>query len=211
MTATSISTFGTRTAPGLPGLGAAPAHVRAAAEVLAAKAGLTKVGRNFGPSAYEPTGHPLGLAVDFPCTTAQGDALAAYAAANATDLAIKHVIWKQRIWTPAKGWTAMSDRGSATANHFDHVHVSWNAIPAASGWLDRLKDTVSGGVDVVTGAASSAVGSLNPFTNWKSDTLSLILKGAFISGGITLVIVGGLRLVVPATMSSATKLLGAAA
>jgi hypothetical protein len=33
----------------------------------------------------------------------------------------------QKIWTVqrgSEGWRGMSDRGSATANHYDHVHVS---------------------------------------------------------------------------------------
>ena len=37
------------------------------------------------------------------------------------------VIWRQHIWTPeraSEGWRSMSVRGSATANHYDHVHVS---------------------------------------------------------------------------------------
>jgi hypothetical protein len=37
------------------------------------------------------------------------------------------VIWSQHIWTvqrSSEGWRAMPDRGSTTANHYDHVHVS---------------------------------------------------------------------------------------
>ena len=33
----------------------------------------------------------------------------------------------QQIWTvqrSSEGWRSMSDRGSPTANHMDHVHVS---------------------------------------------------------------------------------------
>jgi hypothetical protein len=37
------------------------------------------------------------------------------------------VIYHQQIWTvqrSSEGWRSMSDRGSPTANHMDHVHVS---------------------------------------------------------------------------------------
>ena len=53
-----------------------------------------------------------------------GDAVAAYAIANAGRLNIKYVIWKPRIWLPGSGWRGMADRGSPTQNHFDHVHIS---------------------------------------------------------------------------------------
>jgi hypothetical protein len=34
------------------------------------------------------------------------------------------VIWNQRINT-GSGWESMEDRGGATANHEDHVHISF--------------------------------------------------------------------------------------
>jgi hypothetical protein len=37
------------------------------------------------------------------------------------------VIYAQKIWSVKRGgegWRGMSDRGSVTANHYDHVHVS---------------------------------------------------------------------------------------
>jgi hypothetical protein len=40
---------------------------------------------------------------------------------------VTEVIWARRIWTVQRnsdGWRSMEDRGSATANHFDHVHVT---------------------------------------------------------------------------------------
>ena len=55
----------------------------------------------------------------------QGDAVASYAIANMGRFGITYVIWQQRIWLAGSGgWRAMEDRGSATANHFDHVHIS---------------------------------------------------------------------------------------
>lgn len=58
---------------------------------------------------------------------AQGDAVAKYLKANAPRLGITYIIWRQRIWSVQRadeGWRPMSNRGSATANHYDHVHVS---------------------------------------------------------------------------------------
>ena len=56
-----------------------------------------------------------------------GQAVADWVRANASSLGIYDVIWAQHIWTPeraSEGWRAMSDRGSTTANHYDHVHVA---------------------------------------------------------------------------------------
>jgi Bacterial SH3 domain len=47
--------------------------------------------------------------------------------ANAKRLGVSEVIYRQQIWTVQRssdGWRPMSDRGSPTANHMDHVHVS---------------------------------------------------------------------------------------
>ena len=72
--------------------------------------------------------HADGRAVDFMVSdSGLGNAIAEWARANAGALHIRTIIWSQRIWTPersSEGWRSMSDRGSATANHFDHVHIS---------------------------------------------------------------------------------------
>ena len=71
--------------------------------------------------------HGAGKALDIMVTGSAGDAIAAYVRANAGRLGVSYVIWAQRIWTverSSEGWRSMSDRGSATANHYDHVHVS---------------------------------------------------------------------------------------
>ena len=47
--------------------------------------------------------------------------------ANAGRLGVSEVIHAQKIWTvqrSSEGWRSMSDQGNATANHYDHVHVS---------------------------------------------------------------------------------------
>ncbi len=70
--------------------------------------------------------HYTGEAVDIMISGSTGDAIAEYLIKNQKTLNVKYVIWEQRIWMPGSGWKGMSDRGSATANHFDHVHVSFN-------------------------------------------------------------------------------------
>ena len=55
--------------------------------------------------------------------------IAAFLQAHASELDLYDIIWQQHIWTPersSEGWRSMSDRGSETANHYDHVHVSVN-------------------------------------------------------------------------------------
>ena len=53
-----------------------------------------------------------------------GDEVAAFAMAHAAEFHITYIIWRQRIWSPGGSWRPMADRGGATANHFDHVHIS---------------------------------------------------------------------------------------
>ena len=83
-------------------------------------------------SAYS-SDHPNGRAVDVMIPNwdkASGKALgtdvAQYFIDNHTQYRISYVIWRQRTWTPARGaWKKMADRGSATQNHMDHVHLSF--------------------------------------------------------------------------------------
>lgn len=70
--------------------------------------------------------HPRGLAIDFMTAGSNGDQLADYALKYKDELKVKYVIWKQRI-NYGSGWRGMENRGSATANHFDHVHISFTS------------------------------------------------------------------------------------
>jgi uncharacterized protein YgiM (DUF1202 family) len=63
--------------------------------------------------------------------TASGKALgyeaAAWAKANARSLGINYVIWNQHIWNitrDSEGWRYMADRGSDSANHLNHIHIT---------------------------------------------------------------------------------------
>ena len=78
--------------------------------------------------------HPSGRALDLmiPNYTSSsgkrmGGDVAAWLKANARDLGINYVIWDQHIWNITRdreGWRYMASRGSDSANHKNHVHVT---------------------------------------------------------------------------------------
>jgi hypothetical protein len=103
-------------------LGAVKASVRTAAEFLGCAFDEPTVLGVAGRSSASD--HPKGRALDFMVDRATGDKLAACAIRNREELGISYVIWRQRIDT-GSGFRLMPDRGGATANHFDHVHISF--------------------------------------------------------------------------------------
>jgi uncharacterized protein YraI len=71
--------------------------------------------------------HSEGRALDIMVRGSLGDEIAEWVRANYQELGVSEVIWEQRIWTvqrSSEGWRPMEDRGSDTANHYDHVHVT---------------------------------------------------------------------------------------
>lgn len=100
---------------------------------VAAKFGLTDIG---GYREGDPQDHGKGLAVDVmvPVGSEVGNQVAQYAVDNIANAGISYVIYRQQfyapvnnIYGPANTWNKMPDRGSVTENHYDHVHVSFNA------------------------------------------------------------------------------------
>ncbi|WP_236830920.1 hypothetical protein [Blastococcus sp. KM273128] len=90
-------------------------------------AGITLGGTR--ASAADPGGHPSGLALDYMVMSnaSLGDAIVEYHRAHWDELGVDYLIWQQRMLSsPGGSWKAMENRGSATANHFDHVHVNYN-------------------------------------------------------------------------------------
>jgi hypothetical protein len=103
-----------------------------------------EIDSRFGPftdiGCYRPGNdgeHSLGRACDFMLSTGgvmpttssiqKGYDIAAWAQANASRLGIMYIIYRQHIWDvrmASSGWVPMEDRGSITANHYDHVHIS---------------------------------------------------------------------------------------
>lgn len=70
--------------------------------------------------------HATGHSLDIMLGPDIGYDVAAYLQENRAKLGIEYLIYRKRIWRPATsaGWRGMSDRGGATANHMDHVHVT---------------------------------------------------------------------------------------
>ena len=136
---TASTTYSAPAAPDYAGISAAKSEnaglkpqTAAFKEEIANLFGITSF------SGYRPGDsgdHGKGLAIDFmvPESSALGDQIAEYAIKNMASRGISYIIWKQRfyapfnsIYGPANTWNPMSDRGSVTENHYDHVHVSMN-------------------------------------------------------------------------------------
>lgn len=81
-------------------------------------------------SAYSGD-HPAGRAIDvmipkWKKNSSLGWSIAKFfAKKNAKKYKIHYVIFRKKIWTTATPrWRKLGNRGSATANHMDHVHIS---------------------------------------------------------------------------------------
>ncbi len=62
-------------------------------------------------------------------------------------LGVMYIIWNQRLWAtyaPDRGWRDEADRGSYTANHKDHVHISltWDGAYQQTSWWTGVPVTV---------------------------------------------------------------------
>lgn len=71
--------------------------------------------------------HSQGIAVDIMVSGERGWEVAEFVRANYAALGVSYIIYSQNIWSverSGEGWRPMSDRGSSTANHYDHVHVT---------------------------------------------------------------------------------------
>ena len=95
---------------------------------------IRTIGGYRASSSYS-SDHPNGRAIDVMVSNWSTQASADYGwtiardfAANASKYEVTYIIWRQQIWNasyPERGWRWMEDRGSATANHYDHVHISF--------------------------------------------------------------------------------------
>lgn len=75
--------------------------------------------------------HPNGLAIDVmipnpdsPEGIELGNQIAGFALANSKRWGIDDVIWRHAIYLGADAGEWMSEMGSETANHFDHLHIA---------------------------------------------------------------------------------------
>jgi hypothetical protein len=98
--------------------------IRVHRAVCALFSGVTGWGGRTGSGGEHSSGQALDIMIP---NSSVGQAIADYVRANAKALGVSEVIWSQHIWTvqrSGEGWRSMSDRGSPTANHYDHVHVT---------------------------------------------------------------------------------------
>ena len=57
----------------------------------------------------------------------RGWQVAEFVRSNYSQFGVSYLIYSQQIWSvdrSGEGWRGMEDRGSTTANHYDHVHVT---------------------------------------------------------------------------------------
>ncbi len=113
------------------------AHVKAIVRLIRTEFPAIKTMYGWRMSSSYSSDHPNGLALDIMIPKystasgkALGDKIARYLQENYKKLHVHYLIWRQRNWNVernldfTKGWRKMEDRGGATANHYDHVHVS---------------------------------------------------------------------------------------
>ena len=118
-----------------PAMNGLTPHTKKMKVALAKKFGITSFSLfRAGDDDGTGHGHNSGMAVDFmvPVNSAQGDQLAEYLTKHMDELGVYYMIWKQRFYMPqqniygtANTWNIMPNRGGVTANHYDHVHVSF--------------------------------------------------------------------------------------
>lgn len=110
-------TNGTSVSPGV-----SPNIVKVHQAVCAAFPEITTYGTFRGDGE-----HAQGIAVDIMVSGDRGWEVAEFIRENYAELGVSYLIYSQQIWSveqASAGWRGMSDRGSATANHYDHVHVT---------------------------------------------------------------------------------------
>lgn len=166
-------------------LGAVKPNVKQAAYDAGNLFGITTIlGVGARPNKSD---HPLGLALDFmtPGNSAKGDQVAQYFRDNAAKYGVTYVIWKQRIWnTGDADWQAMKDRGSVTANHFDHVHVSFkNVAVSNAGIIPGIPNPLDS-----LGGAANALQDLGKLVQFATDPHNWLRVVMFQVGALLIVL-----------------------
>lgn len=133
--------------------------------ILAARAITAKFPQIHNIGGVRPDGmrwHPNGLALDVmipnpqsPGGKALGDRIAAYVRANAGQLAMNHLIWRQVLYLPNGTVRSMGDRGSDDANHFTHLHIATDGGGFPTG-RETYFTSIGGGPAVAGGCRSTS-------------------------------------------------------
>jgi phage-related protein len=182
------------------GFGGVRPHVAQAGHYLRRRFGIGSVGGvGFRPNASD---HPKGLALDFMTSGENGTALANEVIRNRAHYAATYAIWRQRINT-GSGWRPMANRGSPTANHYDHVHVSFAGAPGGvtgagdtgGGWFDMkawIREQLENITNPLIGAlrrtfpAPPRINEIPPgvATSIRDKGLDFLLGKSYDSGGL---------------------------
>lgn len=124
----------------LPGFaqGGLTGHASSVRDYISKSFGLGDIGGWRPDDGYNEhsTGNALDVMIpnwDTPEGRATGDAVAGWALKNASALGLTGLIWRQASYGYGNGFGGngkpMEDRGSATQNHMDHVHIFMNDAP----------------------------------------------------------------------------------
>ena len=151
-------------------------HVKASANIICAQFLVPSAG---GWRASDPyPDHPSGLAVDYMVPLETGNLIKAFLHQHWDDHNVQYYIWQQRYHgskTDVAG-NLMEDRGSPTANHKDHVHVTYKPIgkaPDDTTGAQKLEDAVTAPLDYAKAVYDALTGVVNAFSfltkpeNWK--------------------------------------------
>lgn len=173
-------------------LGAVKPNVKQAAEEIGNRFGVTTI---YGVAPRDgASDHPKGLALDFMIGNdrAKGDQIAAFGQQNYQRYGVTYIIWKQHIWSVARaseGWRAMPDRGSDTANHYDHVHMSFQARAGIGNSLINIVSPISnlpGGNPI--GGAIDAAQQANEALKFVTDSHNWLRVGMFTMGTVLILV-----------------------
>ena len=126
--------------PGFAGGGLTP-HATDMKQTIGQMFGVTNIGGYREPDGYNE--HSTGNALDVMIPNSDteqgkmlGNSITAWALKNAKAIGLTGAIWRQTSYGYGGGFDAngkpMEDRGSPTANHFDHVHLFMNEKPDTS-------------------------------------------------------------------------------
>ena len=166
-------------------LGPVKPHVKAAAEAIGPRFGITTI---YGWRASDPyPDHPSGLALDFMTSSAAtGTALAQFVIDNAAALGVDYIIWNRRSWN-SKRKTWVTYTGSNP--HTDHVHVTFFATPGTG--IQNL-GLGGSGTDITQlglNPFSETLDKLEKFFAFFTDKSTWIRASMFI-GGVLFIAIG---------------------
>jgi hypothetical protein len=124
-------------------------------QIIQQQFGITDIGGYRAPDGYNE--HSSGQALDIMVGANKqlGDQVNQFLLKNAAALGIQYDLWQQTQWNPDGTTSGMSNRGSPTANHMDHVHARVRPGSPASGALSSPVSSMYPSTTSGTGLTSS--------------------------------------------------------